>query len=444
MTAQRFRDVWLLALPILGAMLSQVLLNLVDLAMVGHLGANALAGVGAASFLHFTAFSAITGLSSAVQAMAARRYGEGRLDETAVSLNGGLLLSVAIGLPLSLLLIAAAPWLFATLYADPAVAQEGTAYLQFRLAGIVAVGINFSFRGYWSAVRRARLYLYVLAGMSVLNILLDWLLIFGKLGLPELGTRGAGLANLISAVAGASAYLLLAWREARPAGFLRRLPTAAQLGDLLRIGLPSCAQNLLFAGGFSVLLWIIGQIGTAELAVTNVLINITLAAVLPGMAFGLAAAALTGSALGRGDADDAYAWAWDVFRATWWVFAGLALPMLFATDAVLAVFFNDPATSATLVEIGRVPLRLIGLGVTLDGLGFILMNALLGVGASGVVAIVAVGLQWGLFLPGSYVAAVLLGSGLPAIWLLMTSYRALQTALFAWLWRRKRWAKIRV
>ncbi len=444
MSAARFREVWALALPILGAMLSQVLLNLVDLAMVGHLGANALAGVGAASFLHFTAFSAITGLSSAVQAMVARRYGEGRHDETAVSLNGGLLLSLAIGLPLSLILIAAAPWLFATLYADPAVGAEGTAYLQFRLAGIVAVGINFSFRGYWSAIRRARLYLYVLGGMSALNILLDWLLIFGKFGLPELGTRGAGLANLISAFAGASAYLWLAWREARPAGFLRRMPSRQQLKDLLRIGLPSCAQNLLFAGGFSVLLWIIGQIGTAELAVTNVLINITLAAVLPGMAFGLAAAALTGSALGRGDVDDASAWAWDVFRATWWVFALLATPMLFATDAVLNVFFNDPATAGHLVDVGRMPLRLIGIGVTLDGLGFILMNALLGVGASLPVALVAVGLQWGFFLPGAYTAAVVFGSGLPTIWMLMTGYRAVQTGIFAWLWIGRRWAKTRV
>lgn len=444
MPAQRFREVWSLALPILGAMLSQVVLNLVDLAMVGHLGANALAGVGAASFLHFTAFSAITGLSTAVQAMAARRYGEGRLDETAVPLNGGLLLSLLIGLPLSLALIVAAPWLFATLYADPAVGDEGTAYLQFRLAGIIAVGINFSFRGYWSAIRRPRLYLYVLGGMSALNVVLDWLLIFGKLGFPELGTRGAGLANLISAFAGAAAYLWLAWRGARSAGFLHRMPSMVQLRDLLRIGLPSCAQNFLFAGGFSVLLWIIGQIGTAELAVTNVLINITLAAVLPGIAFGLAAAALTGSALGRGDVDDAYAWAWDVFRATWWVFAALAVPMLLATDIVLRVFFNDPATADTLVETGRLPLRLIGLGVTLDGLGFILMNALLGVGASGVVALVAVGLQWGFFLPGSYAAVSLLGSGLPGIWLLMTSYRAVQTGIFAWLWKQKRWAKIRV
>lgn len=444
MAATRFREIWTLALPILGAMLSQVLLNLVDLAMVGHLGATALAAVGAASFLHFTAFSAITGLSSAVQAMAARRFGEGRHDETAVSLNGGLLLSVAIGLPLSLILITAVPWLFATLYADPAIGAEGTAYLQFRLAGIVAVGINFSFRGYWSAVRRARLYLYVLGGMSALNILLDGLLIFGTFGLPALGTRGAGLANLVSAFAGASAYLWLAWREARPAGFLRQMPSTAQLRDLLRIGLPSCAQNLLFAGGFSVLLWIIGHIGTAELAVTNVLINITLAAVLPGMAFGLAAAALTGSALGRGDAEDAFRWAWDVFRATWWVFALLALPMVFATDAVLRLFFNDPGTAAHLIEIGRLPLRLIGCGVTLDGLGFILMNALLGVGASLMVARVAVGLQWGLFLPAAYVAAVPLACGLPVVWMLMTSYRAAQTGIFAWLWINRRWTASRV
>lgn len=444
MSVQRFREIWWLALPILGAMLSQVVLNMVDLAMVGHLGATALAGVGAASFLHFTAFSAITGLSSAVQAMAARRHGEGRHDETAVPLNGGILLSVLIGLPLSLLLIERAPAIFAALYADPAVGAEGTAYLQFRLAGIVAVGINFSFRGYWSAVRRTQLYLAVLFGMCVLNIALDWLLIFGKFGFPEMGTRGAGLANVISAYAGAAAYIGLALANIRNAGFLRRVPSAEQLKSLLKLGLPSCAQNLLFAGGFSVLLWIIGHIGTAELAVTNVLINVTLAAVLPGMAFGLATAALTGSALGRHDPDDAYRWGWDVFRATWWVFALLALPMVFATDAVLHVFFNDPATADALVAIGRFPLRLIGIGVTLDGLGFILMHALLGVGASASVALVAVGLQWGLFLPAAYAAGIVLGTGLPTIWMLMTGYRALQTALFASLWVRKRWSKIKV
>lgn len=444
MRSARWREVWALALPILGAMVSQTLLNIVDLAFVGHLGAAAVAAVGAASFLHFTAFAAITGLSSAVQAMAARRFGEGRVDETALPLNGGILLSLLLGLPLSLVLILAAPSILAALYADPAVSAQGTAYLQLRLAGIAAVGINFSFRGYWSAVRQTRLYLFVLMGMCTLNILLDWLLILGPFGLPALGTRGAGLANLVSALAGATAYLLLAWQRIRPAGFLRALPSRAALAALLRLGLPSCAQQLLFAGGFSVLLWIIGGIGTAELAVTNVLITITLAAVLPGIAFGLAAAAFTGSALGRGDVDDAHRWGWDVYRACWPLFALLALPMLFATDAVLGFFLRDSADAAALIAIGHRPLQLVGAGVLLDGLGFVLMHALLGTGASGVVALVAVGLQWGLFLPLAWLAAHRLHAGLLPIWMLMTGYRAVQTLCFITLWQRRGWAQKRV
>lgn len=444
MVRQRQREIWMLALPILGAMASQTVLNVVDLALVGHLGAAAIAGVGAASFLHFTAFSAITGLSLAVQAMAARRHGEGRAGETAIPLNGGIVLSLAIGIPLSLGLIAAVPTIFAALYADPAVGEQGSGYLQFRLAGIAAVGINFSFRGYWSAIRRAKLYLYVLFGMCASNIVFDWLLIFGRFGFPELGARGAGLANLISTLAGSAAYLTLAWRQLRPAGFMRAWPSAAQLLSLLRLGLPSCAQQLLFAGGFSVLLWIIGGIGTAELAVTNVLITITLAAVLPGIAFGVTAAAFTGSALGRGDAADAYRWGWDVYRACWWLFALLALPMLFATDEVLRAFLNDPRTADHLVALGRTPLRLVGAGILLDGLGFVLMYALLGVGASVAVAWVAISLQWGLFLPLAYIAGHLLHASLTAIWILMTGYRILQTLIFIALWHTRRWAGISV
>src|ERR1700757_3334148 len=95
----RTREVWALALPIIGAMSSQNVLNLVDTAMVSHLGPAALAAVGLGSFVNFMAFSAITGLSTAVQAMAARRIGENRDHEAAVPLNGGLLLSLAIGAP---------------------------------------------------------------------------------------------------------------------------------------------------------------------------------------------------------------------------------------------------------------------------------------------------------------------------------------------------------
>lgn len=100
MSPDRRRTILTLALPIIGGMTSQNIMNLVDTAMVGSLGANALAAVGIAGFANFMCFSIILGLSTAVQATAARRKGEGNEAIMAGPLNGGLLLAVAIGLPL--------------------------------------------------------------------------------------------------------------------------------------------------------------------------------------------------------------------------------------------------------------------------------------------------------------------------------------------------------
>ncbi|MDH3924717.1 MAG: MATE family efflux transporter, partial [Xanthomonadales bacterium] len=92
--------IWGIALPIMGGMMSQNVLNLVDIGMVGRLGDSALAATGIGGFTNYLAISFIIGLSAGVQALAARRVGEGRDSETAIPLNGGLLLALMIGLPL--------------------------------------------------------------------------------------------------------------------------------------------------------------------------------------------------------------------------------------------------------------------------------------------------------------------------------------------------------
>lgn len=440
MNRERAREVWRLALPIIGGMTSQNLLNLADAWMVGGLGPAALAGTGLANFLNFIAVAFITGFSPAVQAIAARRVGEGKRDEAAVPLNGGILLSLLIGLPLSAILIVAAPWIFHALNDDPDVVRQGSVYLQWRLVATVAVGINFSFRGYWSAVKLANFYMYTLIGMHVLNVMFSYSLIYGLFGLPAMGTAGAGLGTTMAIFVGTGAYIWLGRHHAGAAGFLHRRPTREQFKLLLRLGLPSSVQQLLFSGGFTVLFWIVGKVGTAELAVANVLITITLTAILPGIGLGIAAATLCGQALGRKDVDDAHRWAWDVFRVGLWIFVPLAAGMILFADFDLRIFVRDQH----LVDIGRLPLQLVGATVLLDGLGLIMMQSLLGAGASGLVMKVATGLQWCVFLPIAYLLGPGLGLGLTAIWIAMGSYRLVQTAIFTAAWERRHWVHIKV
>jgi MATE family multidrug resistance protein len=171
-----------------------------------------------------------------------------------------------------------------------------------------------------------------------------------------------------------------------------------------------------------------------------VVINVTLVAVLPGLGMGIAAATLVGQALGRGDPADAKAWGWDVVRIGAGVMALLGLPMLLFPDLILGIFLHEPLT----LDIARGPLRLVGATIAIDAVGMVLMNALIGAGASRASMLVSIATQWLIFLPVAYVLGPVLGLGLMAIWIAQVSYRAFSALVFAHLWRRGSWASIKV
>ena len=440
MDAQRLRTILNLALPIIGGMVSQNIFNLVDTAMVGTLGPEALAAVGVAGFASFMAAATIMGLASGVQAMTARRLGEGREDECAVPLNGGLLLALLIGAPLAAVLFALAPDLFPYLNGDPKVIADGVPYFQARVLAIVAVGMNFAFRGYWTGVSLARLYLSTLVVMHLCNVALNYVLIFGKLGFPALGTTGAGIGTALATYIGTAIYLTLALRRARRHGFLERVPRRQSMNALLRLSIPSAVQQFLFASGMTAFFWIIGQVGTAETAVSNVIVNLLLVVLLPGMGMGLAAMTLVSLALGRGEADEARRWGFDVAKLACVVLGVLGLPGIFMPEVLLAGFIHDADT----LRLGVAPLRLIGAMMILEAVGLVLMNALLGAGAAHPVMVVSVASQWLVGLPAAWLVGVHAGLGLFAVWLCFEGYRAINALALLAIWRRGRWTDIRI
>jgi putative MATE family efflux protein len=402
-------------------MVSQNLLNIVDTAMVGFLGDSALAAVGLGGFVSFMCQAMILGISTGVQSTAARKKGEGRVDRAVAILNTAILLVVLVAPIFSLILIQVAPALFPYLNSDAAVIERGVPYLEWRIGAIVFVGINFAFRGYWNALDMSRVYMNTLLMMHACNIILNYVLIFGKFGAPAYGVTGAGMASAISMAVGSAIYFVLGCKHAAKDGFLKRLATREETTSLVMISLPSGLQQLFFSAGMVGMFWIIGKIGTPELAATNVLITVLLFAILPGLGLGLACATLVGQALGRKEPEDAYQWTWDVAKVSVVVMTVLGIPMWLLPDLVLSIFIHEPDTR----ELARWPMRLVGLTMPIEAMGFTFMHGLLGAADARRVMIVGVGTQWLLFLPLAYLFGPVLGFGLLTIWILQGGSRFL-------------------
>lgn len=437
---ERRSRIMTLALPIIGGMVSQNVLNLVDTFMVGGLGDDALAAVGQGGFANFLASSLVLGVSAGVQSIAARRIGEGRPNEAAVALNGGMLLVLLLAIPWSAWLYLDMERLFPLLNNDPGVVAEGIPYLRARVVAMTALGINFAFRGYWSAVDKPSMYLRTLLTMHVSNIFLNWVLIYGNLGAPALGATGSGVATTIAVHLGTLQYLVLGFREARSHGFLKGVPAPSTMLTMVRVSLPSSVQQMFFAAGMTVFLWIASRVDTATVAAASVVQTILLVAVLPALGFGLAAATLVGQALGRGDPDDAKRWGWDVAKLAAVATGLIALPAVLFPDQILSLFLRDASTLA----IASAPFRLMAIVVGVDALGFVLLNALMGAGASRTAMVVSVSLQWCVGLPLAYAFGVRAGFGVLGLFGATSIYRLLQVGVLSTLWRRGAWAKTNV
>lgn len=438
MSSDRRKRILALSLPIIGGMVSQNLFNIVDTAMVGRLGDAALAAVGVGGFFAFACQALVLGISTGVQSVAARRQGAGLTDRPVRVLNSALLLILCIAPVLSLLLIQLAGPIFPFLNSDPEVVERGVPYLQLRLGAMVFMGMNFAFRGYWNAMQLSRLYMGTLIAIHVCNVVLNWVLIFGNLGAPALGVTGAGLASACSMAFGSLVYVVLGFRYAGRHGFARGLADRGEVRALIQISIPSSLQQMFFAAGLVAMFWIVGKIGTPEVAVTNVLITVTLFAILPGLALGIACTTLVGQALGREDVDDAHQWAWDVTWIAVALMTLLSLPMLLIPDAVSAIFLQDESTR----ELARWPMRLIGLIMPIEAIGFVLMHALLGAGDARRVMLVSIVVQWVVFLPLAYVVGPVLGLGLLGVWVWQGLTRAAQAGIFLASWQSRKWQHV--
>jgi multidrug resistance protein, MATE family len=427
----RARTIFSLSLPVALVLLGQVLMSLIAIAMVSHLGAAAVAGIGVASALLSMLMAVLFGIDAGVQALVARRIGAGETRAAGGTLNDALAIAVVAGPMLTLLGYVTGPALLELIASDPGVVRQGLRFLDAALPMLLFLGASFAFSAYWNGAGMPRYSLLVTAVQLPCGVLFSYLLIFGA----RLEMVGAGLGATLAALVGLVGHLLLAWRIAPLPGFLRTRPSWVSARTILKIGLPVSLQQCLVYLGSMVLFGIVGLIGPAEVAAMNVVLTMMMLSILPAAGMGIAAATLVGAALGRGDVADATRWGWQVARLGALGFLVVGLILALAPRDTLGLFIADPAT----IDLAATPLGVLALGMSVDAFGRILGFAMRGAGATRLVTAVAFALQWGVQLPLAWFVGVHLDFGLPGMAISRLALFVVEAACLTAMWANGFW-----
>lgn len=435
----RLRRISQLAVPMIASALVTNLMTVADTLMIGQLGDAALGGVGLAGQLFFLLLAVALGLSAAVQAMVARRVGEGLTASTGLLLNAGLVIGVLLGLLLVLIGYVALPPVMALINDDPEVIGRGWSYLSARLPSLAFIALNLVFRAYWVGVSLAKWAMVSIVTLSLANVLFNYLLIFGNFGAPRMGVTGAGLGSTLAVLVGTLLNIAFAVRLVANNGFLRGLPAKSQALSMVRIAYPESLRQVLFSLGVVCIYVLVGQIGTQQLAAFHVVISICLIAYLPHIGFGAAATTLVGEALGRKQRLDAQTWGWQVSSVGLVTLLVVALGVAGFPTKVLGWFLLDEATLVLAV----VPLQLAVFAHAFDGYGKVVGSALVGAGATKTAMWLTVLPQWGLLLP-LLAISVSLGNGLAHAMGVVLMVAMVSALLFVWVWHAGRWGGVEV
>ncbi|MFC2095929.1 MATE family efflux transporter [Candidatus Bipolaricaulota bacterium] len=408
------KDVLRLATPVTLGMLTFTLLSIVDTAMLGRLGAIPLAAAGVAGVLFFAVVFPISSMSVGTQSLVARRFGEGNEAQCGQVFNTGLILCLAFGIPL----IIAAPWLARVIAPlssnDPQVREAGAVYLQYRFLGSSFMLINFVSRGFFAGIGKTRHQLIGSIFVTTINILLDYVLIFGKAGFPKLGVQGAAIASTIALGVGSIYYVVVLARPSYRSRYgTYRGPwfAAKWLRPMVRLSTPILVQRILSNGAWSVFFAIIARIGTVELAATNVIRSIYHLSIMIAVGLGIASAALIGQNLGADNPEKAEKLAWESVKLATYAMIAIGLLFLVVPSFIFGIYTAD----ASVIGAGRLPLMLLGFVQAFAGVALVLSHSLQGAGNTRYVMVVEL-VCVALYLPTVYVLGLRTSLGLVGAW----------------------------
>jgi putative MATE family efflux protein len=437
-----YRGIWGVSYPLILAGMGESVVEVTDALFLAHFGVVELGAIGLAGTLYSIAMFIPLGLVDGIQITVGRRVGEGHAAAVGRAFNQGLMLLAMSALVMLVLIKLLVPPVTGLLLSSPAVQTAVDDYLQIAAYALIFHAFNLAYSTFYVGIARTRILIAATLVLATTNILLDYLLIFGVGGLPELGIRGAAIASLSAEVAVCLFLTADVLRRGyhRSHGLLRLSRWDAGLSrQLWRVSLPVSGETLVEMLRWFLFFVIIERLGEAALAQANIVYALLVLFMIPVDGLSEAVCSLVSNLIGQGRGRTLGALLRRTMVIGYALLGPLLLLALLAPDALLAPFTADPA----LLDGARAGLWALLPAMLLAVPGEAFYSALAGTGDTVAMLVIQV-LMSACALLWAYSAALLLEWPLGAIWLAeAVGWAICLLAARAWL-RAGRWRRLEI
>lgn len=435
-----------IALPIIAGQLGQIMMGFFDTVQIGGLGHEYIAGLGFGNNLFWMVNLLGMGILFAISTLVSEAKGENKLWKAVSIYRSGMKAAIALALVFMLLTFLSMRYIH--IFAQEEIVNEiALRYLRFVLPTVFFVFVFTACKQFLDGMGRTTIGMYITIGGLALNVFLNWIFIYGKLGMPRMEIEGAAIATVISRALMTLAFLVIIWsdrkiRELRMQLDASESKSKSYLPSILRIGIPAGLQFFFEVVAFQIAHFMSGWIGIKELSAHGIAIG--LASITFMVLTGISAAGniLTGFAYGAKDREGIRIAGNTIFAMTLaieFVFAIVFLafnnflPTLYTDDAELIALASSMLIFAAFFQIS-------------DGLQAAAAGALRGIQDVKIPMVIALFSYWGIMMPLCYLLAFKAGMGLQGIWIGfiigLTMASVLLLARFRWMVKRVRFEEV--
>lgn len=454
-----YRTILRLALPTVVAMLSQSIVNEIDIYFFTKLphpeDSNAQAALLPSLLLVWLFGGSLSAISVGTQALTARRYAERKYDAAGSVLTNAAFFCLVAGVVFAFIGALTMNTLLSLILKVPEAHAIASAYSKWRLLGIVSMAGTMALKAFFDGIGKTWVHLVSAVVMNVFNVGFCWMFIFGNFGAPRMGAPGAGFAAFVSTWIGLGIMLFFAARESHRFSFLRWSNLSKSLSwDILKLSFPAAMATVVMMVGFGLFARVAGKLDAAAAisstahaseavngAATTDIVAILKLTFTACIAFGTATATLVAQALATKRPEEADRFGWASVRLGLVLFGviGLFEGVIFTPQIVHFISHSEAVRQAAIA-----PMRMMGIVTPIIAVAMILSEALFGAGNTTFVAIAQLCLVFLVLVPLAWVLGIMAGFGLAGMWSAAVVYAIGAAIVMTLKFRSGTWKKIQL